>query len=165
MKHVEPPSPEPSTRIPLFMIGKDSRGNWVVQDQQGICGGLFVNRAEALKFAMFENGNRPQAVIMVPGVFEPCGCYERRRGGRPFVQCGRDRVAASRLASAAWGRHRLPACGGRSRELEWLGPRERECPASAGSHRSAGPWVAGARRTDYRISTCPGYLHRRPYTS
>jgi len=52
------------------MIGKDSRGNWVVQDQQGICGGLFVNRAEALKFAMFENGNRPQAVIMVPGVFE-----------------------------------------------------------------------------------------------
>ena len=57
-------------RIPLFLIGKDSRGNWVVQDKQGICGGLFVNRAEALKFAMFENGNRPQAVIMVPGIFE-----------------------------------------------------------------------------------------------
>jgi hypothetical protein len=52
------------------MIGKDSRGNWVVQDQQGICGGLFINRVEALKFAMFENGNRPQAVIMVPGVLE-----------------------------------------------------------------------------------------------
>ena len=70
MKHVEPPSPEPSPRIPLFMIGKDSRGNWVVQDDQGSCGGLFVNRAEALKYAMFENGNRPQAVIMVPGIFE-----------------------------------------------------------------------------------------------
>ena len=70
MKHVEPPLPEPSSRIPLFMIGKDSRGNWVVQDDQGSCGGLFVNRAEALKFAMFENGNRPQAVVMVPGVFE-----------------------------------------------------------------------------------------------
>ncbi len=70
MKHVEPPSPESNSRIPLFMIGKDSRGNWVVQDQQGICGGLFVNRAEALRFAMFENGNRPQAVVMVPGVFE-----------------------------------------------------------------------------------------------
>jgi hypothetical protein len=52
------------------MIGKNSRGNWVVQDQQGIRGGLFVARAEALKFAMFENGNRPQAVIMVPGVLE-----------------------------------------------------------------------------------------------
>ena len=60
MKHVEPPSPEPSSRFPLFLIGKDSRGNWVVQDNQGSCGGLFVNRAEALKFAMFENGNRPR---------------------------------------------------------------------------------------------------------
>src|ERR1700686_1134322 len=70
MKHVEPPSPELSSRIPLFLIGKDSRGHWVVQDNQGNCGGLFVDRAEALKFAMFENGNRPQAVIMGPGVLE-----------------------------------------------------------------------------------------------
>jgi hypothetical protein len=31
---------------------------------------MFVNRAEAVKFAMFENGNRPQAVIMVPGILE-----------------------------------------------------------------------------------------------
>ena len=63
----EPPS---RRRPPLFMVGQDGRGNWVVQDQQGICGGLFINRAEALRFAMFENGNRPQAVIMVPGVLE-----------------------------------------------------------------------------------------------
>jgi hypothetical protein len=70
MKHTEPPSPQSCTRSSLFLIGKDSRGNWVVQDDQGSCGGLFVNRAEALKFAMFENGNRPQAVIMVPGIFE-----------------------------------------------------------------------------------------------
>jgi hypothetical protein len=54
----------------LFRIGKDSHGNWVAQDQQGLCGGLFVDRAEALKFAMFENGNCRQAVIMVPGVLE-----------------------------------------------------------------------------------------------
>jgi hypothetical protein len=54
----------------LFRIGKNSRGNWVVQDQSGLCGGLFVDRAEAVKFAMFENGNRPQAVIMVPGILE-----------------------------------------------------------------------------------------------
>jgi hypothetical protein len=70
MKHTEPPSPQSCTRSSLFLIGKDSRGHWVVQDDQGSCGGLFVNRAEALKFAMFENGNRPQAVIMVPGIFE-----------------------------------------------------------------------------------------------
>ena len=65
----EPPSfsrPDSS----LFLIGKNSRGQWVVQDQRGLRGGLFVDRVEALKFAMFENGNRPQAVIMVPGVLE-----------------------------------------------------------------------------------------------
>jgi hypothetical protein len=30
----------------------------------------FVNRSEALRFAMLENGRRPQAVIMVPGILE-----------------------------------------------------------------------------------------------
>jgi hypothetical protein len=28
------------------------------------------NRAEALRFAMFENGHRPRAIVMVPGVLE-----------------------------------------------------------------------------------------------
>ena len=70
MRQTEPPSAESCSKFPLFLIGKDSRGNWVVQDEQGLCGGLFVDRAEALKFAMFENGNRPQACVMVPGVFE-----------------------------------------------------------------------------------------------
>jgi len=65
----EPPSLVCSNSS-LFLIGKNGRGNWVVQDQQGLYGGLFVNRAEAVKFALFENGHRPQAVIMVPGVFE-----------------------------------------------------------------------------------------------
>jgi len=53
-----------------FLLGKDSRGRWVVQKLHGLTGGLFVNRAAALKFALFENGNRPEAVIPVPGVFE-----------------------------------------------------------------------------------------------
>src|SRR5438270_11523900 len=64
----EPPSTARAKS--LFRVGKNSRGNWVVQDQTGLCGGMFVNRAEAVKFAMFENGNRPQAVIMVPGILE-----------------------------------------------------------------------------------------------
>ena len=38
--------------------------------RKAFCGGLFVDRAEAVKFAMFENGHRPQAVIMVPGILE-----------------------------------------------------------------------------------------------
>jgi len=68
MENGEPPSSNRTKS--LFRIGKNSRGNWVVQDHTGLCGGMFVNRAEAVKFAMFENGNRPQAVIMVPGILE-----------------------------------------------------------------------------------------------
>jgi len=62
--------PSPSSRSLLFLIGQNSQGNWAVQDPRGLRGGLFVDRAEALRFAMFENGNRPQTVIMVAGVFE-----------------------------------------------------------------------------------------------
>jgi hypothetical protein len=54
----------------LVFIGKDSHGNWVVRDQAGLFGGLFVNRSEALRFAMLENGDRPRAVVLVPGGLE-----------------------------------------------------------------------------------------------
>jgi hypothetical protein len=54
----------------LFLIGRDRAGHWVVRDLQGLRGGLFVDRTAALKYALFENGNRPQAVVMVPGVLE-----------------------------------------------------------------------------------------------
>jgi len=53
-----------------FLIGKDSRGRWVAQKQHGLTGGLFVTYAAALKFALFENGNRREAVMTVPGTFE-----------------------------------------------------------------------------------------------
>jgi hypothetical protein len=65
----EPPSSKRSQSSP-YLVGKNSHGEWVVRDQSGLRGGLFVNRTEALKFAMFENGHRPQAVIMVPGTLE-----------------------------------------------------------------------------------------------
>ena len=59
-----------SSKLSLFLVGRDRDGHWIARDQCGLRGGLFVDRAEALKFAMFENGNRPQAVVMVPGVLE-----------------------------------------------------------------------------------------------
>src|SRR5262249_35596804 len=64
------PALVPCSRPLQFEIGKDSRGNWVVQDDQRLCGGLFIDRTTALRFAMLENGSRPQAVVMVPGIFE-----------------------------------------------------------------------------------------------
>lgn len=63
---------EPSSCLwpSIFMIGRDSRGNWVAQEQGGARGGLFVDPAGALKFAKSENGNHPHAVVWVSGVLE-----------------------------------------------------------------------------------------------
>jgi len=69
VKLVEPPSWRPQVCTIVF-IGRNRRGHWVAQEQNGLFGGLFVNRAQALKYALFENGNRPQAVVMVPGILE-----------------------------------------------------------------------------------------------
>jgi hypothetical protein len=63
----EPPS---WLRPPVFMVGQDQRGNWVVQDQKGMRGGLFVNREAALRYVRSENEFKPQAVVMVSGDFE-----------------------------------------------------------------------------------------------
>ena len=81
MKTGEPPSR--SRSAPLYLIGKNSRGQWVVQEQGGLCGGLFVNRAEAVKYAMYETCRRPQAVIMVPGLLE-LNLNGRRDTGEPL---------------------------------------------------------------------------------
>jgi hypothetical protein len=70
MNKEEPPSARFHSKPPLFFIGKNSRGHWIVQDEQHLIGGLFISQAAALRFALFENGNETQAVIMVPGVFE-----------------------------------------------------------------------------------------------
>ena len=49
----------------LFLIGKNSRGNWVAQEQDGLYGGLFTNRAAAVRYALFENGNHPETLVAV----------------------------------------------------------------------------------------------------
>ena len=61
VKLVEPPSC--SSPSAIVFIGKDSRGNWVAQEQNGLYGGLFVNRAQAVKYALFENGHHPETIV------------------------------------------------------------------------------------------------------
>ena len=63
----EPPS---WLRPPLFVVGQNTRGNWVVQDQKGMRGGLFVNREAALRYVRSENGFKPQPVVTVSGDIE-----------------------------------------------------------------------------------------------
>ena len=59
MRQNEPPSC--SSRI--FYIGKNNRGNWVAKTEDGLCGGLFISRAEAVRYALFENGRHPEAIL------------------------------------------------------------------------------------------------------
>jgi len=61
VKLVEPPSS--STASTIVFIGKNRRGQWVAQEQSGLYGGLFVGRAQALKYALSENGHHPETII------------------------------------------------------------------------------------------------------
>jgi len=62
VKLVEPPSCS-TAAFSLVFIGQNRRGDWVAQEQNGLYGGLFVNRAEAIKYALFENGRHPETII------------------------------------------------------------------------------------------------------
>jgi hypothetical protein len=57
-------------KSPLFRVGRNSRGDWVVQDDSGRYGGIFVERSEAVKYALFENGHHQQAVMVIPEIIE-----------------------------------------------------------------------------------------------
>lgn len=71
MEKAEQADKPPSCLLPpIFMIGRDSRGSWVAQEQSGARGGLFVNRAAALKFAKSESGNHPRAIVWISGILE-----------------------------------------------------------------------------------------------
>jgi hypothetical protein len=106
----EPPL-RPLSRSSLFFIGRDSRGNWVVRDQAGLCGGLFINRSEALRFAMLANGHRPRAVIMVPGILE----FSIGGPAKVVAKDSTGVVEAKALPIAEFGPHDLVACQARER--------------------------------------------------
>jgi hypothetical protein len=61
VKLVEPPSCSAASTV--VFIGKNRRGNWVAQEQNGLYGGLFVNRAQAIKYALFENGHHKETIV------------------------------------------------------------------------------------------------------
>jgi hypothetical protein len=63
VKLVEPPSCSSASTV--VFIGRNKRGHWVAQEQNGLYGGLFVNRAQALKYALFENGHHPETIVEV----------------------------------------------------------------------------------------------------
>jgi len=66
-KQAEPPLVE---RLPVFLVGQNCHGNWVVQEQSGDHGGLFVNRDAALHYVRDENRLRQRSILMIPGILE-----------------------------------------------------------------------------------------------
>lgn len=46
---------EPPSCHYAFIVGRDTKGRWVVRDRSGSTGGIFVDRASALNFARRES--------------------------------------------------------------------------------------------------------------
>ena len=66
-----------------LFIGQDRKGHWIVKDAKSLCGGLFANRNEAIRFAMYECQRRPQSVIMLPNGLELDGPLDEHEGSDP----------------------------------------------------------------------------------
>jgi hypothetical protein len=60
----------PSSGCALVLIGQNSRGQWVAQEQSGLFGGLFKHRIDALRYALFENGHHPEAIVETADLVE-----------------------------------------------------------------------------------------------
>jgi hypothetical protein len=54
--------------VNVLLIGRDAGGHWVVRDLEGRCGGLFVSRDEAAKYARAESLARLPERIVVTAV-------------------------------------------------------------------------------------------------
>lgn len=44
-------------------VGRNRFGSWIAREQNGIFGGLFVNRDQAFKYALRKNGHRPETIF------------------------------------------------------------------------------------------------------
>lgn len=53
---------------PSLIVGRDGQNHWIVAETHGLCGGIFVNEAAALRYARDEIRGRLGAVRSVPYV-------------------------------------------------------------------------------------------------
>ena len=59
-----------STTAPALLLGQNSRGAWIVRDHSSLRGGLFVSRADAMRYVRLETGHRRPAIKQVSGTLE-----------------------------------------------------------------------------------------------
>ncbi|WP_091967249.1 hypothetical protein [Bradyrhizobium shewense] len=50
---------------PIVFVGRNRAGHWGARKKRGAPGGIFINRAEALKYALFKNGGHLESIIEV----------------------------------------------------------------------------------------------------
>lgn len=54
----------------LFLVGRSQAGFWVARDLEGQSEGIFRDKKEAMRFALFEGGHA-NAVMLSPNPVEP----------------------------------------------------------------------------------------------
>ncbi len=58
--------PEPLS----FVLGRDHDGHWIVQEANGLYGGLFASETAAIRYAKFESADRRSVIRLSPGPIE-----------------------------------------------------------------------------------------------
>ncbi len=58
----KPARAETTCAEPHFVVGQDVRGYWVAIETHNLGGGIFKSLKDALHFADFETGHRPDAI-------------------------------------------------------------------------------------------------------
>lgn len=55
---------------PLFLLGQNGHGQWVIREMHGRMEGIFTDRKEAIRFALYESGSSNPTVIPINGPLE-----------------------------------------------------------------------------------------------
>jgi hypothetical protein len=55
---------------PIFLLGQNSAGQWVIRELHGRMEGLFADRKEGIRFALYESGAKNPSVIPINGPLE-----------------------------------------------------------------------------------------------
>jgi hypothetical protein len=70
---------------PNLIVGRDCQNHWIVVETRGLCGGIFTDKAAALRYAREESHGRPDAVRIVPCLITlNINAFSRHRVPAPY---------------------------------------------------------------------------------
>ncbi len=53
-----------------FVLGRDHGGRWIIQEANGLCGGMFVSENAAIRYAKLESAGRGSVILLVANPIE-----------------------------------------------------------------------------------------------